>query len=80
MDEEPDVGYRRDEKGVHAMGRLEDGKHVRVVVREEQVGQTGEPTLGDLGRLLVAVRGTDYGVHSPTWFGPPRSDRAAQLL
>ena len=67
MDEEPDVGYRRDEKGVHAMGRLEDGKHVRVVVREEQVGQTGEPTLGDLSRLLVAVRGTDYGVHSPTW-------------
>ncbi len=67
MAEEPDVGYCRDEKGVHAMGRLEDGKHVRVVVREEEVGQAGEPTLGDLSRLLTAVRGTDYGVHSPTW-------------
>ena len=67
MSEEPDVGIRRDEKGVHAMGKLEDGKHVRVVVREEHVGQTGEPTLRDLSRLLIGVRGTDYGVHSPTW-------------
>jgi 3-(3-hydroxy-phenyl)propionate hydroxylase len=67
MSEEPEVGIRRDAKGVHAMGVLEDGKHVRVVVREEHVGQTGEPTLGDLSRLLIAVRGTDYGVHSPAW-------------
>ena len=52
MSEEPEVGIRRDEKGVHAMGRLEDGR-VRVVVREEQVGQTGEPTLGDLSLLLI---------------------------
>jgi len=66
MSEEPEVGIRRDEKGVHAMGRLEDGR-VRVVVREEQVGQTGEPTLGDLSLLLIAVRGTDYGAHSPRW-------------
>ncbi len=66
MSEEPDVGFRRDAKGVHAMGRLEDGQ-VRVVVREEQVVQTGEPTLDDLSRLLIAVRGTDYGVHSPSW-------------
>jgi 3-(3-hydroxy-phenyl)propionate hydroxylase len=67
MSEEPEVGVFRDEKGVHAMGRLEDGTHVRVVVREEHVGGPGEPTLGDLSRLLIAVRGTDYGVHSPAW-------------
>jgi hypothetical protein len=36
-------------------------------VREDDVGQTGEPTLRDLSQLLIAVRGTDYGVHSPTW-------------
>jgi len=36
-------------------------------VREERVGQTAEPTLRDLGRLLVAVRGTDYGLRSVTW-------------
>ena len=71
MSEEPEVGMRRDEKGVHAIGRLEDGQRVRVVVREEDVGQTGEPTLRDLSELLIAVRGTDYGVHSPSWI--PRS-------
>jgi 3-(3-hydroxy-phenyl)propionate hydroxylase len=67
MSEEPEVGLRLDAKGVHAMGKLEDGKHVRVVVREEHVGQGGEPTLRDLSQLLIAVRGTDYGVHSPSW-------------
>ncbi len=66
MTEEPEVAFARDAKGVHAMGRLEDG-HMRVVVREEHVGETGEPTLDDLSRLLIAVRGTDYGVHSPRW-------------
>jgi 3-(3-hydroxy-phenyl)propionate hydroxylase len=33
MTEEPEVAFARDAKGVHAMGRLEDG-HMRVVVRE----------------------------------------------
>jgi 2-polyprenyl-6-methoxyphenol hydroxylase-like FAD-dependent oxidoreductase len=66
MTEEPEVAFARDGKGVHAMGRLADG-HMRVVVREEHVGQTGEPTLADLSRLLISVRGTDYGVHSPRW-------------
>jgi 3-(3-hydroxy-phenyl)propionate hydroxylase len=67
VSEEPELGLQRDEKGIHALGRLEDDVRVRVVVREEQVGQTGEPTLGDLSQALIAVRGTDYGVHSPTW-------------
>jgi 3-(3-hydroxy-phenyl)propionate hydroxylase len=35
-----------------------------VVIREEQLGQTEEPTLSDLRALLVAVRGTDYGLRS----------------
>jgi 2-polyprenyl-6-methoxyphenol hydroxylase-like FAD-dependent oxidoreductase len=65
MDGEPELGIRRDEKGIHALGRLDDGR-VRVVVREEQLGQTDEPTLEDLSRLLVAVRGTDYGLRSAT--------------
>ena len=65
MDGEPELGIRRDEKGINALGRLDDGR-VRVVVREEQLGQTDEPTLHDLSRLLVAVRGTDYGLRSAT--------------
>jgi FAD binding domain/Aromatic-ring hydroxylase, C-terminal len=40
---------------------------VRVMVTEEHVGPTTEPTLRDLSEALIAVYGTDYGVHSPTW-------------
>jgi FAD binding domain len=40
---------------------------VRVMVTEEHVGDTTEPTLRDLSEALIAVYGTDYGVHSPTW-------------
>jgi 3-(3-hydroxy-phenyl)propionate hydroxylase len=65
--EQPEFGVRRDEKGVHAIGPHEDGKRVGIVVRERNVGQTGEPTLGDLSQELTAARGTDYGVHNPTW-------------
>ena len=67
MDGEPELGIRRDEKGIHAIGPLDDGERFGVVVREEHLGQTGEPTLADLRRLLVAVRGTDYGLRSATW-------------
>jgi 3-(3-hydroxy-phenyl)propionate hydroxylase len=67
MSEEPEWGIRYDDNGTQALGRLEDGKRVRVVVSERYAGQTGEPTLRDLSRALIAVWGTDYGVHSPTW-------------
>jgi FAD binding domain-containing protein/aromatic ring hydroxylase-like protein len=36
---------------------------VRVLVTEQQVGQSGEPTLVDLSQALIAVYGTDYGLH-----------------
>jgi 3-(3-hydroxy-phenyl)propionate hydroxylase len=39
---------------------------VRVMVTEQHVGPTREPTLRDLSEALIAVYGTDYGVHSPT--------------
>jgi 2-polyprenyl-6-methoxyphenol hydroxylase-like FAD-dependent oxidoreductase len=78
MAEEPELGIRRDALGVHSFGKLEyevrdgevvymDGGPVRVMVTEEHVGPTTEPTLRDLSEALVAVYGTDYGIHSPTW-------------
>src|SRR5205823_10959068 len=67
MSGEPEFGIRRDSNGTQAIGRLEDGKRVGVVVSERYAGQTGEPTLGDLSRALIAAWGTDYGVHHPTW-------------
>jgi hypothetical protein len=37
------------------------------MLTESHVGATAEPTLRDLSEALVAVYGTDYGIHSPTW-------------
>ncbi len=78
MAEEPEWGIRRDARGIHSLSRVEyevrdgevvykDGGPIRVMVTEEHVGPTGEPTLRDLSEALVVVYGTDYGVHSPTW-------------
>jgi 3-(3-hydroxy-phenyl)propionate hydroxylase len=67
MSEEPEFGIRHDNNGTQAVGRLEDGKRVGVVVSERYAGQAGEPTLRDLSRALITVWGTDYGVHSPAW-------------
>jgi 2-polyprenyl-6-methoxyphenol hydroxylase-like FAD-dependent oxidoreductase len=66
MDGEPEFGVQRDDKGVHAIGPAEDGR-VRVVLREEHLGQTAEPTLRDVRELLVTIRGTDYGLRSAAW-------------
>jgi 3-(3-hydroxy-phenyl)propionate hydroxylase len=66
MTEEPAWGIRRDEKGVNALGKLEDGR-VRVVLVEPQVGMGDEPTLVDLRDALIAVYGRDFGVRSPLW-------------
>ena len=66
MAEEPEWGLRRDALGIHGLSRLEDGGPVRVLVTEQHVGNTGEPTLRDLSEELIAVYGTDFGIHSPT--------------
>ena len=65
--EAPEWGIRHDALGVHALSRLEDGGPVRVMVTERHLGPTSEPTLRDLSEALIAVYGTDYGIHSPAW-------------
>jgi 3-(3-hydroxy-phenyl)propionate hydroxylase len=37
------------------------------VLTEPHVGSTSEPTLSDVCDALIAVYGTDFGIHSPTW-------------
>jgi 2-polyprenyl-6-methoxyphenol hydroxylase-like FAD-dependent oxidoreductase len=64
-EEPPEWGIRRDALGIHSLSRLENGG-VRVLVTEQHVGHTTEPTLRDLSDALIAVYGTDYGIHSPT--------------
>ena len=77
MTEEPELGIRRTPSGMHALGKVEyeikdgevvykPGGTVGVMLTESHVG-TSEPTLRDLSEGLVAVYGTDYGIHSPTW-------------
>ena len=65
--EEPEWGLRRDALGLHGLSRMENGGPVRVMLTERHVGATTEPTLRDLSEALIAVYGTDYGIHSPTW-------------
>ena len=78
MTEEPELGIRRDDRGMHALGRLEyeirdgevvymDGGPVRVMLTEQNLGPTSEPSLRDLSEALIAVYGTDFGIHNPTW-------------
>jgi 2-polyprenyl-6-methoxyphenol hydroxylase-like FAD-dependent oxidoreductase len=77
MTEEPELGMRRNAAGVYGLGKVEyeirdgeiiykPGGTVRVMVSEAQVG-TSEPTLRELSEALVALYGTDFGMHSPTW-------------
>jgi 2-polyprenyl-6-methoxyphenol hydroxylase-like FAD-dependent oxidoreductase len=64
---EPESGFRHDSVGTHAIGRTADGGPVRIVLTERDVEHTGDPSMDELREALVAVYGTDYGVHSPTW-------------
>jgi 3-(3-hydroxy-phenyl)propionate hydroxylase len=66
MTEEPDIGIYAAENGVHAIGRLEDGR-VRVVMREDWAGENGDPSLREVSEALIAVKGTDYGLRGATW-------------
>jgi 3-(3-hydroxy-phenyl)propionate hydroxylase len=78
MTEKPPYGVHRSAAGTYAFGRSEyeikgteiiykDVGPIGVMVTEPNPNSTSEPTLSDLKRLLIAVCGTDYGVHSPTW-------------
>ena len=67
MTEEPPRGIRHDATGIHGLHTMEDGRTVRVVVTEQQLGPSSEPTLRDLSEALITVYGTDFGIHSPTW-------------
>ncbi len=67
MTEEPAAGVRHGEKGINAMGKMEDGKRVRLVLIEPEVKQGDAPTVDDLRAGLVAVYGTDFGVHDVTY-------------
>jgi 3-(3-hydroxy-phenyl)propionate hydroxylase len=61
--ETPEFGLR----GGGGIGPAAAEGKVRVVLIEQEVEHTSEPTLQDLSEAMIAVDGTDYGVHSPSW-------------
>jgi 2-polyprenyl-6-methoxyphenol hydroxylase-like FAD-dependent oxidoreductase len=78
MTDQPPLGIRNDAIGVHGLGKVNyeirngeivwlEGGPIRVMVTEKRVGPSTEPTLRELSAALIAVYGTDYGVHSPTF-------------
>ena len=67
MTGQPPFGRRRDALGINAINRIENGGPIGVLVTEQRLVPGGEPGLRDLSEALIAVFGTDYGVHSPTW-------------
>src|SRR5215203_3168180 len=63
--EEPKWGLHQDARGIHGIGKVENGRSVRIVLTEPQLRLDSEPTLRDVSEAPVAVYGTDYGIHSP---------------
>ena len=57
------------ELGLHVGGGIGpgDGDSIRLALAEPRVEAGRDATLDDVRAALVAVDGTDYGVHSPTW-------------
>ncbi|MFN5671033.1 FAD-dependent monooxygenase [Bradyrhizobium sp.] len=67
MSGEPHWGFRQDDTGTFAIGKVEDSGRVRVVLTERQLGTDREPTLNDVSETLIAAYGTDFGIHNPVW-------------
>ena len=67
MKDEPKIGVRPEGGGIGPVNRVDGGGPYGVVLREQEVVHTDEPTLQDLRELLIAAYGRDFGAHSPNW-------------
>jgi 2-polyprenyl-6-methoxyphenol hydroxylase-like FAD-dependent oxidoreductase len=67
MEEEPEIGMRREGGGVGPVNPAQSGGPYGVVLVERHLDHSTEPTLEVVSEALIAAYGTDYGVHSPTW-------------
>ena len=78
MTEEPPLGTHKSALGLYAFGRREyeirDGQvifadegPINLMIPEANAGGKGVPDLEDVRAALVAICGTDFGVHSPIW-------------
>lgn len=65
--EEPAWGLRHGEHGKTAIAKLQDAHHARVVLSEPNLPHPAAPTTEDVRQALLAVYGTDYGLHSASY-------------
>ena len=65
--EAPEWGLRRDAIGIHALSPLDDGTRMGVVVTERQLHTGRDVSLEELREAMVAVWGSDFGVHNSAW-------------
>ncbi|MGE0662446.1 MAG: FAD-dependent monooxygenase [Hyphomonadaceae bacterium] len=66
MAEEPPWGIRYGERGIVAIGKLDDGR-ARGVITESELKRGDEPTVEELREALIAAYGADCGVHNVSW-------------
>lgn len=67
MAEEPPLGMRNGERGVYALGRLDEGDRIRGVVTEPVLKLSDKPTIEELKSVLLSAYKTDFGLHNVTW-------------
>jgi len=67
MTEKPVIGMRREGGGIGPVNPATGKGPYRVVLLEQRLDHTRDPTLQDLSEALIFAYGTDFGVHSPTW-------------
>lgn len=63
----PRFGMFEDAIGKHALSPIEGGPFKGVMVTERTLGASGEASLDELREAMIAVWGTDFGVHNPRW-------------
>jgi 2-polyprenyl-6-methoxyphenol hydroxylase-like FAD-dependent oxidoreductase len=65
--DEPELGMRPEGGGIGPVNRAEGGGPFGVVLKEQHVEHTSEPTLEDLREALIGAYGTDFRLRSPNW-------------
>jgi 3-(3-hydroxy-phenyl)propionate hydroxylase len=67
MEQEPELGMRREGGGIGPVDREAGGGPYRVVLTEQPDQDAGEPTLEELRESLAVAYGTDFGLRSASW-------------
>ena len=63
MDDEPPIGMRPEGGGIGPVDRSDPSGPYAVVLLEQHIEHSSEPTLEYLSEMLVNAYGTDFGVH-----------------